>query len=252
MSALMQSGGPPSRRLKQAYLASLEETQELLLEELGRGGQVWTMGDWAYAVVSGGTLVEFYVSDERQQDAGLFFRRVIEAGGVTEVLCKSFNALLLQTLGSAVARAETVGLLFRRIADAAFVSMRNHAFRQGAAADVDAIFVFNDGFFAGCEEIARYVEAGRLYVLESPEGMLGCGIVTPVLPDSLCMDIGMVVAPVHRRKGYGTHIVSYLKAMLLEQGYRPQCGCDAANTASARTLARAGFVCEHSLLRIAL
>ncbi len=46
----------------------------------------------------------------------------------------------------------------------------------------------------------------------------------------------------HRRRGYGGYLVQELKRRCRELGGVPEARCDPANTASRRTLQRAGFV----------
>lgn len=61
-------------------------------------------------------------------------------------------------------------------------------------------------------------------------------------------DIYMDVATPFRRKGYGSFLVQELKRRCYEAGYVPGARCDPDNTASWRTLQKAGFVpCGHLL-----
>ncbi|MBM3548755.1 MAG: GNAT family N-acetyltransferase [Alphaproteobacteria bacterium] len=58
----------------------------------------------------------------------------------------------------------------------------------------------------------------------------------------------MVVAPGHRRHGYGTHIVLHLKHLCLRNGWRPIAGCHVGNVGSRTCLEAAGFRSRHQLL----
>jgi GNAT superfamily N-acetyltransferase len=61
-------------------------------------------------------------------------------------------------------------------------------------------------------------------------------------------DIYMDVATPFRRRGYGSFLVQELKRRCYEAGHVPGARCDPDNTASWRTLQRAGFVpCGHLL-----
>ena len=55
-------------------------------------------------------------------------------------------------------------------------------------------------------------------------------------------DIYMEVDEPHRRRGYGGYLVQELKRLCRELGGVPGARCDPTNTASRRTLQRAGFV----------
>jgi GNAT superfamily N-acetyltransferase len=55
-------------------------------------------------------------------------------------------------------------------------------------------------------------------------------------------DIFMGVAPLFRRRGFGALLVQELKAICRQKGGEPCARCDLGNTASIRTLQKAGFV----------
>lgn len=59
-------------------------------------------------------------------------------------------------------------------------------------------------------------------------------------------DIHLEVAPPHRGRGYGAFLVQELKRLCYEMGRIPAARCNVENTASRRTLERAGMVvCGH-------
>jgi GNAT superfamily N-acetyltransferase len=62
-------------------------------------------------------------------------------------------------------------------------------------------------------------------------------------------DIYMEVAEPARRQGFGSYLVQELKRVTYEVGKRPSARCDVTNTASRRTLQKAGFLpCAHILV----
>ena len=73
-----------------------------------------------------------------------------------------------------------------------------------------------------------------------------------VVPGRDDIDIGMVVGPEHRHRGYGSYIVAHLKSLCLSNGWRPICGCSIDNLGSQRTLERAGFASSHNLVEFHL
>ena len=122
--------------------------------------------------------------------------------------------------------------------------------RSAARADVTAIADLDAEFFANHDEIRRYLDLGGLWVLETRANrVVGCGVAEPVLPGGKAIDIGMVVAPDFRRRGYGAFIIAQLKFDLLSKGLRPICGCAIDNVGSQRAILNAGFAPDHRLLR---
>ncbi len=240
----------PPPHLRDAYLSSLPEPQELFLETHVEAGTTLLVGEVAYVVFLGSQLVEFYVAPEQAHQTVQIFDTVMAASGASSVLAKSFDAQLLYAAFAHRATVETVGLMFRRISDPSFSARDDVVFRAGTVADADAVYAFNDDFFESIEEIQRYAATGGLFVLEQRGEPVGCGIGKPVVANRPDIDIGMLVAEAHRRNGYGAHIISYLKDHYLTRGLRPICGCSVGNVGSQRALKTAGFVNEHRLLEI--
>lgn len=250
MSIFHPSDAGPPQGLRDCYLDSLPEPQEHFFESRVAAGTTWIAGDIAYAVTNGDSLVELYVVESQRHRLVSLFNEIMSLSGVSKVLCKEFDRPLLHASLSRPARVSPFAFLFRKIADTTFQPLPDIHFRNGSAEDAQAILAFDDGFFHGAEEIVEYVQHDGLFVLELNKTIVGCGIAKPVIRGRPDIDIGMLVAPDHRNKGYGTHIVSFLKDHYLQQGKRPICGCGADNIASQRTLTNAGFTSEYHGLQI--
>ena len=124
---------------------------------------------------------------------------------------------------------------------------------QGVCADIAELAELSDDFFDGPSEIAEYIAADGLTVYRRRAGaLIGAGVRHRVVEAIDGVDIGMVVAPAFRGRGYGAEIVRDLKARCHDLKQRPICGCDIDNIASQRTLERAGFVSRHNLLEFTL
>jgi GNAT superfamily N-acetyltransferase len=249
MPQFVETNAPPAK-LRQAYLDGLREPQELYLERLVSGGRTWCYDDSAYAVVNEGRLVEFFVAESQMAQLIRLFDEAMLASGATEIFCKSFDTQLLSAALSRSAHVNTIGFLFRRIANLSFDHRGALTLRSGSTDDAEVIAKLDDGFFDGVGEIRDYAKAGGLVVLYLGSEIVGCGISVPVVAGRPDVDIGMWIAPSHRRKGYGAHIVSYLKRHYLDQGLRPICGCDTENLVSYRTLVAGRFASEHQIFRI--
>jgi GNAT superfamily N-acetyltransferase len=136
---------------------------------------------------------------------------------------------MMAAAASRPANTRTSGFLFRTIVDRSF------------APDPD--------FFDDVHEIERYAADGRLFLYETIGAEpLDCGILTRIIPGLDAVDVGMVVAAPHRRRGIGAHIVAHLKHYCLQAGDRLVCVCSADNHASRRALEQASFATAHSLI----
>jgi len=239
--------------LRDAYLGSLPESQELYVENLVSTATKVLVRDGrnviAYAAVHDATIVEFFVVESALNLLSQAFDAVVTKCGVRRALCKTFDSRMLTAAASKPAGTRTVGFLFRKLVDRGFVGELDVVARLGSARDIDAVLSIHDGFFDGLDEVEGYIRDGGLFLYETKDGpLLGCGIVKRIVPSRAFFDVGMVVAPAHRGRRLGAHIVAHLTTYCLDAGYRPVCGCDANNVASRRTLERAGFVTAHSLV----
>jgi RimJ/RimL family protein N-acetyltransferase len=249
MSRFESISAPPAH-LRGAYLDSLMEPQGLYIESLVEAGNAWGMGDVAYAVECENKLVELYVAPQASNRLVEIFDASMAASSASRVLCKSFDTQLVYCALSRPATVTPVGLLFRHLVDPAFTPCEGVSFRHGTDADVERVYAFNDDFFESLDEIGSYAESEGLFLLEKDGEVVGCGIGKPVIKDRRDIDIGMLVATEHRKRGYGAHIIAFLKDHYLAKGLRPICGCSIDNTGSQRALRNAGFVSEHRLLEV--
>lgn len=244
--------------MRSRRLASLDEPQELYLERRVAGGSTWLLeqeGDpVGYAVVDDlGTLLELFHEDWMASELPSLTAALVGAVGVTGGLFQSFDPTMTALALAAQVRVEPAGILFRTILDPDHRARPDAAMRPAAPADVQAIAMIDDGFFADDGEIRGYLGIGGLSVLEGTANrIIGCGVAKPVIPGGGAIDIGMLVAPDFRHRGYGTFIVSHLKFDILSKGQRPICGCAIENIGSQRAIRNAGFAPDHRLLRFDL
>ncbi len=146
MNTLKKIASPPAE-LRNAYLDSLLEPQELYLEMLVEAGKAWHLDDVAYAVACGSKLVEFYVAPQEAHRVVEIFDAAMTASNASTVLCKSYDTQLLYTALAKPATVRPGGLLFRRIANTSFISRKDVSFRLGTNTDAETIYSFNDDFF---------------------------------------------------------------------------------------------------------
>jgi GNAT superfamily N-acetyltransferase len=248
----------PSPRLRVEYLDLLPEPQELFVEKLVAAGRCWSIRrderEIGYAVIDGaGTLVEFHVTPAELRWAVAAFDALDGACGVRRILAKSFDATLMFVALRRPIEARTTGLLYRMIADAGFEEDASVRVRAANISDLASLLSLGADFFDDAAEIEDYIVADGLMIYEASDGaQLGAGVMKHVVDGRNDVDIGMVVAPAHRHKGHGAHIIAHLKSHCLARRLRPICGCAVDNLASQRTLERAGFASRHRLLEFQL
>lgn len=254
--AVRRVPGPPPAAMRTAHLAALEEPQGLYLERRIAGGSTWLLehggSPAGYGVVEDdGTLLELFYSDALAPEPAHLFTALTAGAGVKSCLYQSFDPRMVKLAAAIEARIEPVGILFRRIRDPRHWTRSDASMRPAGRADLTTIASIDDGFFADDAEIGRYLDMKGLWVLESATSrIMGCGITEPVMTGGADIDVGMLVAPDFRCRGYGAFIVSHLKFHLVSKGLRPICGCAIDNVGSQRAIQNAGFEPDHRLLAI--
>ncbi len=244
--------------MRQDRLRRLSAPQELFVENLVTNGAVYILeragGEIGYAITnSGDRIVEFHIEDFELSHAGHALDALVEMFGARSILAQSFDPLLM-FLGLACGSAPvTQGLFYRVIADPGFEPRSDIIARPGQSGDIVELAALSDDFFDDTKEIDAYRAADGLMVYRDAGGnLIGAGVFKPVVDGMDGVDIGMVVSPRHRRRGYGAYMVRHLKAHCLARGWRPICGCSIDNIASQRALERAGFASAHRLVEFAI
>lgn len=246
--------------MRRNRLSRLSAAQELFVENLVAVGGVYVIQrdceELGYAITDRGDLVvEFHLEDPNLSHAELAIDELIKTLGVRRMLVQTFDPLPMSVCsmrGSLVVR----DLLYRIIADPNFEPRSEIVTRLATPADVPELAALSDDFFCDEREIIAYLRADGPMVYRDPCGnLIGAGVMKRVIPGSDGVDIGMVVKPQLRRRGYGGYggyIVRRLKAHCLAQGLQPICGCSIDNVASQRALQRGGFASVHRLVELTL
>ncbi len=199
-------------------------------------------------MTSAQTLVEFFVEKSHSDYSSHLFDALRRQTKFNVVLAKSFDHQLLKVAEFSGAKSTQTGYLFRKFIAATTVSDPEFLFRRSSLADLAAIWKMNDDFFGSFDEISDLNDTGNLWVLEVHNEVVGCGVSTRVIEGSNAIDLGMLISPKWRRRGYGSILMSKLANHMIETGLSPICGCAEHNVASRMTLQKAGFVTEHRLV----
>jgi RimJ/RimL family protein N-acetyltransferase len=90
------------------------------------------------------------------------------------------------------------------------------------------------------ESVRGWIAGGYGWLLLEDQEIAGIGAIYE--KNAPFVDLAMMVREPFRNRGYGTQIVQQLKARCYEAGLIPTAKCFAWNSASRRTLQRAGFL----------
>ena len=85
-------------------------------------------------------------------------------------------------------------------------------------------------------------------MLEDIGEILGSCVVRKCDSDPEIANVGMAVAPAHRRKGLGTFLLGKAKEKAIEWGKQPICSCEMDNAGSLKSIQKNGFRSIHQML----
>ena len=170
---------------------------------------------------------EFFVRPEYRDKALPIFRRFLTAGGAATIEAQTNDPLLFDMLNQCAVAVSSDTILF---ADEAVTRLEAPGVTLRPVTRRDRLRMFPHTHEPvgdwGLEADSRIVASGGLlFHYNPPYG-----------------DIYMEVAPPFRRRGYGSYLVQELKRICREGGHIPAARTGQDNTASQRTLQRAGMM----------
>ncbi|MFT4537431.1 MAG: putative acetyltransferase [Saprospiraceae bacterium] len=98
--------------------------------------------------------------------------------------------------------------------------------------------------------IGGLIEKGEIFSFEKGDEIIGTCEVRKSTTAPAVADIGMVVSPDYRRKGYGTYLLYKAKTIALKWERIPICSCEKGNAGSVKSIHNCGFVSRYQLLSI--
>ena len=239
--------------LREEYLDSIKESQELYVEFLVDSGDYFLLQDRIgvtlgyFITFHQNILVEFYVRKEYVSRCESIFRFVVHRQKIKRVFCKSFDSILLKCSLGQFSNHKLIGVLFRNLDPVNNINLTIEI-RNPSMSDFEAISKVKEGLFDDDQEIKQYIENKNMLVYEKDGAFIGCGIFQRINENRRYFDIGMLVHPAHRKQGYGAEIITSLVTFCHSNNWMPVCGCAVENIASRKTLEKAGFISFHDLI----
>lgn len=239
--------------LRNQYLQSLPEFQELYLELLVSGGNYFIIlknnNAVGYVITTpDNILVEYYIVNEAAAESPAIFQKALSQLNIDKVWCKSFDFLLLDACLLKFNKHEVIGTLFRDYISSPNFFSGELTVNTAQESDLPFLLQQQDGLFETPEELEMFVKQGSILLLKRNNELVGCGFLIKIHESWNYYDVGMWVNPAFRNKGFAVQIISYLKNYCLANNIEPVCGCAFENIASQKTLEKNGFFSKHKLL----
>jgi predicted acetyltransferase len=243
--------------LRNDYLKSLPEFQELFLEIMMDHSQFYTLvkndETIGYAIKnSEDVLIEFYLKDRYIPGSSEYFKKVIDELSVKKVFCKSFDYLLLNCCLVQNYSYSLVGCMFRDFYETEIIKDDGLSIRHANETDVPLLLQQTDDLaelYGTAEQLDHFIKNKNVFLFSKQNKLLGCGTIIRTHKNRNFYDIGVWVSSDYRKLGYATQIICYLRDYCISNNWKPTCGCAIENVASRKTLEKSGFISKHSLIQ---
>lgn len=245
--------------LRQQYVASLAGPLEPYIEELiGFSQRVYSIC-WQdrtigyFCVSSKGTLLQFYVVDAHVQHVQTVFGQLLNEGYFQQAFAMTRDRLAtsvcLEFQKSVVGKC----YLFEDSSASPldWPAPPGSIFRLATRDDIPLIRSVTGDFHDVLDYTLESAVADRgIFVLLLDEELLATGVIARQKAQPAYADIGMFVNTRYRQQKLGTRMIALLRDYCHQQGITPLASCQFENTASKRTLERAGLVSRDRIFKV--
>jgi predicted acetyltransferase len=242
------------RTYRKLYLESLSELQELYIEWIVDKSDYYTINNNSenigYFVVSEeNSLVELYVDTKYVNNLTKIFKEIYNKFNIENVLCKSFDSILLKCCCNSNLKYKIIGYLFRDYVDTTPQDIGEFTKIEFASeSDYDDLVKYDNELYDDEEQLRYMLKTKSILKYYIDNELIGCGLLIKINEFYKHYDIGMWVDTPYRNKGYATKIIYDLNQRCIKDGIKATCGCSADNIASKRVLEKGGFRTKHDLL----
>ncbi|HMB93622.1 MAG TPA: GNAT family N-acetyltransferase [Rhodothermales bacterium] len=253
--------------LKAQYLQSLLAPMDGMWESIINSSPHWEIRmdreqAGYYAANDEGTLLQFYVRSAFQEYGRTLFDHVIAQGTLTRAIVSTIDPSFL-SLCLDVQKKLTVQTYLYEIHTEVCPSHPEADgldFRLIKASELDQTIAFQQACLCSEKDLsgwlrgysANLIERKELFVLCRNGEWLGLGECRKSDSQQGVTDLGMMVIPAHRGKGWATYILTYLSTYSTAHGQHAICSTTVENVGAQKAIIRSGFTSRHRILNVEL
>lgn len=245
--------------LKLEWLKSLTSPQDGMWESFRNSAVHWkiiyadqTIG---YASVNHqNQLLQFYISPKYLSRGEEIFQDFIKENDIKNGIVGTNNPIYLSIASNFVQELKVHTYLFRQKNEVS-ISHKEGILRECQPENLESIINFcHHSIGAPKEWLKEYLEnlthKREIFILELEDQIIGTCEVRKSETATAFADIGMIVSPDHRRKGYGTFLLNQAAKIAQEWERTPICSCEKSNPGSLKSIHNCGFISIHRLLSV--
>lgn len=197
-------------------------------------------------------LLQFFIVPEWMPEATFVFEQFIRQLNIKEAIIGTNNPMCLSIAMHFQKSVQIEGYLFADFL-LAKINKKEGTISTAKIDHLEELVEFCHLSTGGPKEwlhgyISNLITKGEFFVFENEGEILGIFEVRKSKSNPTVADIGMIVSPLHRKKGLGTFLLGKAKETALAWGKQPICGCDKDNTGSLKCIHNNGFRSIHQML----
>jgi predicted GNAT family acetyltransferase len=215
-----------------------------------------------YAANADGALLQFFVLPAFEDHGRDIFDHVIAQESLTQAVVSTIDPTFLSFCLDVQTKVAVHTYLYEIHAEVRpdHPEADGLTFRLVEAHEMDRTISFQQTCLDSDKDLSNWlrgysanlIERGELFVLDRGGDWLGLGEYRRSASQDGVVDLGMMVAPAHRGKGWATHILAHLSVQSVAEGLHAICSTTAENVGAQKAIQRAGFTSRHSILTVTL
>jgi GNAT superfamily N-acetyltransferase len=253
--------------LKTQYLQSLVAPMDGMWESIINSSPHWEIrmdGEQAgyYAANEEGTLLQFYVRYAFEKHGRTLFDHVIAQDTVTQAVVSTIDPSYLSLCLDVQKKITVHTYLYEhhREVRPSHPEADGLDFRLIEAPELDRTIAFQQACLGSEKDLSGWlrgysadlIERKELFVLCRDDEWLGLGECRRSDSQEGVTDLGMMVHPSHRGKGWATYILTRLSAYSTAHGRHAICSTTVENVGAQKAIIRSSFISRHRILSVSL
>ncbi len=246
--------------LESKWIKTLLSPQDDMWRHFRRNAELWLIkketeiiGYFNWSEEYG--LIQFYVIQQYLESGLDIFQELLRLKKIKKAIVGTNNPIFLTMANHFVKKISVYAYLFTLSDNEIKIEDKKGTFKQSTIEDLDRIIDFTHKSVGGnLTWIKNYniqlVEKGEHFLLENIKEIIGICEVRRCKAHQGVANIGMIVSPQYRKKGYGTFLLHQAKLKAIEWNLEPHCSCDKDNVGSIKSIYNCGFITQYQLLQM--
>ncbi len=215
-----------------------------------------------YAANDEGTLLQFYVRPAFEKHGRILFDQVVAQDTLTRAIVSTIDPFYLSFCLDVQKKIMVQTYLYEIHTEVrpSHPEAEGLDFRLIEAPELDRTIDFQQACLGSEQDLsgwlrgysANLIERQELFVLCWDGEWLGLGECRRSDSQKGITDLGMMVTPAHRGKGWATYILTRLSAYSTAHGQHAICSTTVENVSAQKAIKRSGFISRHRILNVSL